>query len=218
MKFHLPFGIRPSDKYFSCISKEEYQELMRYATERGVRLEGFKRFSGEVPLIKELIEDVVNVAKDFPEILVGRKSVVVRLDDYAPDNDFATTDRHLISINSKMYNDKEYLKREYITLSEQGKFVKGTDYRGVIRHELGHVVANVYGIVSMEVAKEIMPNQRIPKILEYVHDNVSEYAAAYEDGREFISECFSAYYGCVNNQFAKKYVEICKKKAKEDVQ
>ncbi|MBP3568159.1 MAG: hypothetical protein J6K04_03235 [Lachnospiraceae bacterium] len=67
MKFHLPFGIRPSDKYFSCISKEEYQELMRYATERGVRLEGFKRFSGEVPLIKELIEDVVNVAKDFPK-------------------------------------------------------------------------------------------------------------------------------------------------------
>ncbi len=48
MKFHLPFGIRPSDKYFSCISKEEYQELMRYATEMSIRLEGFKRFSGDI--------------------------------------------------------------------------------------------------------------------------------------------------------------------------
>ena len=218
MKFHLPFGIRPSDKYYSCISKEEYQKLMRYAAARRVRLEGFKRFSGNISLIKELIEDVVVVAKDFPEILVGRKSVVIRLDDYAPDNDFATTDRHLISINSKMYNDKEYLVKEYKTLSEQGKFVKGTDYRGVIRHELGHVVANVYGIVPMEVAKEILPNNRIPEILEYVYDNISEYAAAYEDGREFISECFAAYYGSVDNKFVKEYVEICKKKAKEDAQ
>lgn len=217
MKFHLPFGIRPSDKYFSCISKEEYQELMRFATERGVRLEGFKRFLGDISLIKELIEDVVNVAKDFPEILVGRKSVVIRLDDYASDDDFATTDRHLISINSKMYNDKEYLIKEYKTLAEQGKFVNGTDYRGVVRHELGHVVAYVYGIVPMELAKEILSNHRIPMILEYVHDNVSEYAAAYEDGREFISECFSAYYGNVKNLFAEKYVEKCKEKAKEDV-
>lgn len=79
-------------------------------------------------------------------------------------------------------------------------------------------MANVYGIASMELAKKILPGHRIPEILEYVHDNISEYAATYEDGREFISECFAAYYGNVKNIFAEKFIGKCRERAKEDVQ
>ena len=216
MKFHLPFGIRTNDRYSSFISKEEYLELMAYANARRVRLEGFKRFSGDISLIKEYVDDVVILVQDFPEILRERKGVVVRLDEYSPENDFATTDRHMISINSKVFNNRDYLEREYKMLSDEGKFVKGTDYRSVARHELGHVVANIYRINPMEIAKSIFLNRSDFEILEYIYKHISEYAGDYEDGREFISECFSAYYGNRDIPFAKQYVEKCKTFVKEE--
>lgn len=41
MKFHLPFGIGVSGNSSLRITKNEYQELMSYARERNVKLEGF---------------------------------------------------------------------------------------------------------------------------------------------------------------------------------
>lgn len=216
MKFHLPFGIGAKRESLLCISKSEYQDLMSYARDRNVKLEGFKRFTGDISLIKEFVDDVVTVAEDFPRILTDRKCLVVRLDEYSPDDDFATTDRHLISINAKIFNNKEYLRDEYSMLAEMGKFVRGTDYRSVARHELGHVVANIYRIDPMKIAKDILCNRSDFEVLEYIHDNVSMYAGDYEDGREIISECFSAFYGKRDIPFVKEYINKCKEVVKED--
>lgn len=210
MKFHLPFGIRINEKNSSYISREEYKELMDHARLHNVKLENFKRFSGDISLIKEMIDDISLIAQDFPMILNTRKSVVVRLDENSPEDDFATTDRHLISINAKIFNNRKYLENEYHMLSEMGKFVKGTNYRSVIRHELGHIVANVYHINPLSIAKEIFPEKSDFELSEYIFENISIYAADYKDGREFISECFSAYYGNVDIWFAKEYVNKCK--------
>lgn len=209
-RFHLPFGINASEKYSSCISKEEYKDLMNYAKLHNVRLEGFKRFSGSISLIKEFIDDVVVVAEDFPKILLGRRSLVIRLDERINDEDFATTENHLISINSRLFNNSEYLKQEYQMLADAGKFVMGTTYRSVAWHELGHIVANIYNINPLQIAKIIFPNKSDFEISEYIYDHLSQYASDYEDGREFISECFSAYYSEVDNWFAKEYVKKCK--------
>lgn len=217
MRLHLPFGIRSSERYSSTITKEEYHELMTYATARSIRLEGFKRFSGSISLIKEFIDDMYVVAQDFPRILEGKKSVIVRLDEYSPEDDFATTDYHIISINAKIFANKDYLESEYKMLADKGKFVKGTNYHSVAWHEIGHVVANIYDIKPMAVARQIMPESNISEITKYVKQNISLYAADYEDGREFISECFSAYYGNVDIDFANQYVEICKKIVKEEL-
>lgn len=214
--FRLPFGIgKPFQSYSTYITKDEYRELMEYARRHNVKLENFKRFSGDISLIKEIIDDTAVIAKDFPELLTARKSVVIRLDETSPIDDFATTDRHLISINAKIFNDRNYLEKEYELLAQMGKFVKGTSYRSVIRHELGHVVANIYKLDPMEIAKSIFPQKSEFKILEYVHDNISQYAADYEDGTEFISECFSAYYGNTKIPFVVKYVKRCKELIKE---
>lgn len=40
MKFHLPFGIGVRGGSSLCITKDEYLELMAYARERNVKLEG----------------------------------------------------------------------------------------------------------------------------------------------------------------------------------
>lgn len=216
MRLHLPFGIRTNERYLSTVSKDEYHELMLYATERKIRLEGFKRFSGNIQLIKEFIDNICIVAQDFPKMLSGKKSVIIRLDEYSPEDDFATTDYHLISINAKLFSNKDYLEKEYKMLADDGKFVKGTDFRSIAWHEAGHVVANIYGISPMKIAKQIMPECNASEIIIYIKQYISLYAADYEDGREFISECFSAYYSGADISFANQYVLLCKEFVKEE--
>lgn len=215
--FHLPFGIRKSNYTYSAyITQDEYRNLMDYAREHHVKLENFKRFSGDINLIKELIDDIAIVAEDFPKILTVRKSVVIRLDEHSPLEDFATTDYHLISINSKLFNDKLYLEEEYELLTRIGKFVKNTNYRSIIRHELGHVVANIYRLNPLMIARSIFPDKTNEEILQFIKSTLSLYAADYKDGREFISEYFSAYYSQADVPFAAKYINKCKELAKED--
>ncbi len=210
MKYHLPFGIRLNkNDSSSYISKEEYVKLSHYATDNKIKLEGFKKFKGNIKDIMELIDDIVVIAQDFPLILDDYKSVVLSLDTASCDDDFSTTVMHIVYLNASLYNDIDYLKSEYELAVEQGKFVQGTDYHSVIRHEIGHVVANKYKIDTMAVAQSIFPGKTKAELIEYVKNNVSLYAATYNDGREFISECFSAYYSNVANDFEINYVKGC---------
>lgn len=216
-RLQLPFGIRTvNSKYSYCISKKEYSELMSYARDRRVKLEGFKHFSGDIALIKEMIDDVVRMAEDFPALINSKKSATIVWDEDAPENDFATTVGHRVLINAKVFNSKDYLEKEYNMIAEAGKFVRGTNYRSVIRHEIGHVVANIYNIDTMKIARAILPGKTDFEILEYVYENISFYASDFVEGREFISECFSAYYSDIDIPFAKEYVRLCKEKVKEE--
>ena len=216
IKFRMAFGGASYGKYEKCIAKNEYKELMTYASEKNVKLEGFRRFSGDIEVIKEAIDDIIEIAKDFPKILTERRSIVLRFDEHLSASDFATTNRHLISINGNIFNNSEYLKCEYQMLAEKGFFVKDTTYRSIVRHEIGHVVANVYNLDPMNVAKEVLKMNDANDLYDFVMNNLSFYAVEYDNGIEFISECFSAYYGGVDNWFAKEYVNKCKELVKED--
>lgn len=217
MFFHLPFGIRRGNfENTSFITKSEYQELMSYARANHIKLEGFKQYNGNITDIIELIDDIMVICNDFPKILEGRRSLVISLDTNSSEDDFATTVGHIVYLNAKLYADINYLSSEYRLAVEQKKFVKNTNYHSVIRHELGHVVANTYGIDTMNIAEGILTGKSQAEIIEFVKNNVSYYAADYSDGREFISECFSAYYSNVAIPFAGKYVEQCKEIARRD--
>ena len=73
----------------------------------------------------------------------------------------------------------------------------------------------MYKLNPMAVAQLILPGLSNTDIIKYVKEHLSLYAADYSDGREFISECFSAYYSEVDNGFAKNYVLKCKELIKE---
>lgn len=206
---YLLSKIAERNKYKTCISKEEYIDLRNYADKKNVRIAGFKRFSGDISAIKDLIDDIVIISKDFPFILEGRKSVELNLDFWCGEDVFATTENHLVYINANLFSDIDYLKSEYLLSVLQGKFVADTDYHAIIRHELGHVVANIYNIKPLDIAKEVLRTDSNAMVLKYVKENLSLYSAEYEDGREIISECFSAYYSQTNNSFANEFVKRC---------
>ena len=54
---------------------------------------------------------------------------------------FAMVNGRTITLNRFMYEDTDFLKREYAGAVEGKHFTKGTDYRNVVDHEMGHILA-----------------------------------------------------------------------------
>ena len=104
--------------------------------------------------------------------------------------DFAITHGRIITLNGNAFRDVRILQEEYQKLVDEGWFVKGTDWRAIIHHEFGHVVADVYKIDPLKVACEVT-GLSAKKILQFVFENLSEYAGKFSDGSEIISEVFA---------------------------
>ena len=194
-------------KYGEPISKEEYKDLFLYAQERNIKLSEFKHFVGDTGIIKQVIDDILPIAKDFPLIIEGRKGIVLEL-DYSMGTDFATAMfGHIIHLNGAYFSNLEMLITEYDNAVSENRFVQGTTWRSIIRHELGHIVANKYNIKPMQVAKILLETNSNLRVLEILADELSLYSTEYPDGREIISEAFSGYYSNADNEFAKKFVK-----------
>ena len=183
------------DQYGTPISIEKFKELRDYANRHGIKLSGFKDFVGDIEIIKTVIDDICEVAKDFPEILDERNGIWLEL-DYNLGTDFATTESgHIIHLNAVYFSNLEMMKKDYDSAVNEGRFVQGTDWRAISRHEVGHVVADLYNIDIMDMALAFLNTKSEMRVLEYMRDELSIYSAEYSDGREIISESFSGYYG-----------------------
>ena len=77
---------------------------------------------------------------------------------------------------------------ELYKLAEEGWFVKGTDYKSIIIHELGHVFSNRYHINSLEITKKILNFEKVDDIMNYLSSELSNYAAEVVNGNEIIAE------------------------------
>ena len=133
-------------KYGTPISEELFRELREYANARKIRLSGFKDFVGDIQTIKTVIDDIIEIAGDFPRILDERQGIVLDLDYGMPDEDFATTyNGHVIHLNAGLYGDLQRLDAEYKAAVDRGDFVANTDWRAVARHESGHRIKERYG-------------------------------------------------------------------------
>ena len=82
-------------------------------------------------------------------------------------------------------NDEAYAKDV-----ADGWFVKGTDWRAIIHHEFGHVVANVYKLDPLKIACEIT-GFKPAETLKFLERELSKYAGLKLDGSEIISEVFA---------------------------
>lgn len=192
------------------ITPAEYKECMRYAREKGIELSGFRHFEGKIETIKELVDDAKSVADLYPGVSSGRKKLTIELDSTMSSKDYAVTRGRIISINANAFRDTDRLESEYEELVGDHMFVAGTNYRAIIKHEMGHVVANTYDLDLVEIAKKVLETNRVADILEYCNNNLSEYSAAYADCSEIISECFaSVYNSSIDNTFALNFVKEC---------
>ena len=192
------------------ISDALYKELRDYANKYNIKISGFRNFVGDIEIIKTVIDDISAIAEDFPKIIDGRNGVVLELDFDMKDEDFATTGSgHVIHLNASFFCNMKLLKKAYCEAVDNGDFVAGTDWRAIARHETGHVVANAYHIDSLTVIMGILNMNSKAEIFYRLAKELSIYSAAYNDGREIISESFSGYYSKVENAIANAFVNRC---------
>lgn len=193
------------------ISNESYKSIMSYARSKDIELSGFKQYDGKIETIMQLVDDADSVLKLYPELKKGKNKVVFELDELMDSEDFAKTVGHIIHINANAFRNADMLNEEYMKAVKDKWFAQGTDYHAIVKHEIGHVVANKYNINGLEIAEKIT-GKKGAYLSEFLEKNLSRYSASYEDGREIISECFASVYGGnTKNEFALKFVEECGK-------
>ncbi|MBQ9437315.1 MAG: hypothetical protein IJU50_03200, partial [Lachnospiraceae bacterium] len=72
-----------------------------------------------------------------PKILDEKNGIWLEL-DYNLGTDFATTESgHIIHLNAAYFSNLEMLEKDYESCVSDGRFVKGTDWRAIGRHEAG---------------------------------------------------------------------------------
>lgn len=137
------------------LKNQIYVSLRKYAIEKGVVLEDFKDYTGDIQEIKDYIDKILTVSQDFPLMLKNKK---IRLKLYFADlknrPDFAYSENRTIAINGFVYNDSAQACELYEEAEKRKHFVSGTSYKDVPYHELGHIVCSVYRFDPLTIAKK----------------------------------------------------------------
>ena len=161
-----------------------------FANQNGIALSRFHRFDGSVEAIREAIRSLAILQREFPDVADARHRLTLVLDDTMDANDFAMTKGRHIHLNADAYRNLDRLKEEYRKLVKEGWFVRGTDWRAIVHHEFGYIVANIFGIDLMEIASTVTGYEGFP-VIAYVQEILPGYAASDFDGSETISEVFA---------------------------
>lgn len=193
------------------LNSEQKRELREYAESKGIVLTGYAKTDVDVSLMKKVMDDADSLLQKYPELRgTKEKPFTLKIVNGMEANDFAMTstgnDSHVIQLNANAFRDEKKLAEEYQKLVDEGWFVKGTTYRSIIIHEMGHMYANTHKTNIMKICKEILKTDNIG-VIAYVQKNVSSYSSVFADGTEIISEVFSSFFGGKPKEFEKMFMQ-----------
>ena len=196
------------------ITPEEFKTIRQYANDRGIGVAGIKNGYVSIDAVKDAIDGAVALVEEYHILEKLKGNIVLDFSHHLENNVFSEVYDivpNRVFFNEPAYYDPTILYKEYNDLVEDGWFVKGTSYRALVFHEIGHLVADLYNIDCLKIAKDITGFEAEDDLFGYLEKNLSKYSADRKDGAEIISECFSAVYGGANNLFALKFLEECDK-------
>ncbi|MBF8970168.1 minor capsid protein [Streptococcus sp. NLN76] len=189
----------------NIIGKDDRNELTDFASQMGIKIQGLKRFDGDVDLLREFIAGAGEVLSLFSNLkFEDRRPLTLSLTNMA-DTDFAITKGHIIELNRAIFRDKSLLEERYRILMDEGWFAEGTGYQSIIHHEMGHVIADKIGLDNISVAETITGLAK-GDLFDYINQNLSIYAGSFSDGGEIPSEALSSFMGTSPSQFAVQFV------------
>ena len=179
------------------ISESELSELVKYGAGNNIDVKSFENYDGNIELIKSFIDGIVEVAKDYPEILNGKRPLQLRCSYQMDPSDYAETTNNCITLNGNAFRNKDALKEDY-DKQQEGEtpfFVKGTSYKNISHHEAGHLIVKRFGLSAQRIAGG--------------SDNFSISDYADKSPGEAIAESFSAHYAGVLNKKASIIKQRC---------
>ena len=193
------------------LNAEQKRELREYAESKGIALTGYAKTDVDVSLMKQVMDDASSLLRTYPELSgTKEKPFTLKVVNGMDANDFAMTargnDSHIIQLNANAFRDEKKLAEEYQKLVDDGWFVKGTTYRSIVMHEMGHMYANTHKTDIMKICKEVLKTDN-SGVIAYVQKNLSSYSSVFADGTEIISEVFSSFFGGKPKEFEKMFIQ-----------
>jgi len=200
----------PDRNKYPIHDSKDIEKMYIFAEEHGFSLRHIEGYRGDYESIKESLNVAKSVLDYFPEM--GNKPIVLRLGNKMKSADFALTETNgTIFLNADAFRDRFTLAKEYSAAVDDKKFVENTTFTGILCHELGHRFALLHPEIDyLSLAKDVVNDINLDyngDVIDFVFENLSQYSASFDDGREIISECFSGYFGGSGNLFALKYIE-----------
>ena len=187
----FPKGFKDNRKVGKIISQEQLDTFAKKAESYGVKLGigkpgtygGFERYKGDPRVLDEALEHIKNNQPVLTKIS-GDDKVILQYGDVIDSSGrvdvgaFAMTRGRTITLNRFMYDDTDYLIKEYADSVNTGHFVQGTDYRNIIDHEVGHVFVHQRKSLLNRLREACRRKALIEHIStsEYIIANISIYA------------------------------------------
>ncbi|MDD6526508.1 MAG: hypothetical protein PUF31_01620, partial [Oscillospiraceae bacterium] len=209
MQAPFPKGFKDNRNVGEIISQTDLESFAKKAESYGVKLGtgkpgaygGFEKYKGDPRVLDEALEHIKNNQPVLTKIS-GDDKVILQYGDVTDNSGrvdveaFAMTRGRTITLNRFMYDDTDYLIKQYDDSVKSRHFTQGTDYRNIIDHEIGHVFVNCKSKTKYSKIIEHLVQQKANlhdlKFEEYITNYISIYA---NKENELISELNAMYNG-----------------------
>ncbi len=215
----LPKGFKERRSIGEKISEKDLNTFVEKADMIGVKLHitnksdfgGFEDYRGDVKVLFEALEHIKNNQPLLTKV-TGDDKITLKY-KYIFDGSgkidtgtFASSEGRTITLNKFMYDDSAWLAREYEKEVEKGRFVKGTTYKNIIDHELGHIIGKTKRNLYEKTAIVCKKRARLYYMYEseYIIEFISKYATAND------KELFAEINSLLNSEFPDEAEEIFK--------
>lgn len=169
-------------------TKEEKHDIINYAEEKNVNIYNISAFDGDADILKEQIDVLSDTLKEYN---IGNK-VTITFSNKMDDEDFAQTNNFTIMFNTKTLRGRNITNK----ILNNDDHLSSTDIKGIVIHEVGHLISKKYGEKGLEIAKKAYYNIYKEEIdygnlLDFLKEYVSGYSAVFAEqkqGRPFKSK------------------------------
>ena len=203
LRNNLPKAFKDTRTIGRAISDQELTEVIDFAKSKGVQIGlqgnatgGFETYCGDVKVLKEIIEELSQQQNSELYKKSGAKNAILCYDNVLGYNGdlskvdigaFAITKGRTITLNKFMFDDSDYLMKEYQSAANDGYFVKGSTYKNIVDHECGHIIEKKNKRLRDKILKAI--EQEAEKsnasVDTYILNNISIYAAETNELNEY---------------------------------
>ena len=103
------------------ISKENYNDFVSQMQHKlHVKTEGFETYHGDVEVLQQIVEDIQFIKQQFPTLNNIKNGLLLKYENLNDIKTYAKTAGKTITLNKEIFDDIDYLKRDYKSEANDG--------------------------------------------------------------------------------------------------